>query len=623
MSNPIILKEMVQAARHRRMFLVRAALPTLAVLLTAPEMMRSLRFAGQDWRAIADIGRPFFETCAWIELIAFSVLAYLYPIAAIGDEWSSRTMEVLCASPLSAARIVYGKFVAVLSRVLLVGLALLPVMGILFHVARVPPEMALGCVAVILGSALFFGSAGLLQAILFGTGRAAPLAWFGILAPFFLIVSFLDAYVFEAAPALDAMIPPRALYLLLNGSGSGNFSLLSLGELSALSLICLGLAPRLFRRAFERHIGRGAPTRWFPTFKRLLQRRRPPMGAAENPLFWQEKASATWLLRWALPIVYGFTLPFLAMSDLVTRNRYDDASIFLAMEGIAVLFAASAGYGATVFARDKKWGRAQALLLTGRKPWAFLGAKIRAVYWALKIYVLVVSAICLWAASYHSGDRETPAIRAMLIEMAFFGPLAGVIIGMAFSLAARYSTSAVLGALGSVLWAIAIGWMLFGWLSDDPGWGSFAMCAGAAAGIMATRLRRSIWALSALLALSFWIVVIGAVNCVPLPWNIFRDPYGIFYGSFLVRLLIALCVTAVIGIVATRLRYSTWALRALLALSFWIIFIGSCIYTTERDLSHPCDTILFGSLLAWLLAAGWLLLDLRCFEAGMMQEAKS
>lgn len=436
LSNPIILKEMVQASRHRRTFLVRAALPTLAVLLTAPEMMRTLRFAGQDWRAIADIGRPFFETCAWIELIAFSVLAYLYSIAAIGDEWSSRTMEVLCASPLSAARIVYGKFAAVLSRVLLVGLALLPVMGILFHVARVPPEMALGCMAIILGSALFFGSVGLLQAILFGTGRAAPLAWFGILAPFLLVVSFLDAYVFEAAPPLDAMIPPRALYLILNGSGSNSFALLSLGELSALSLICLALAPRLFRRAFERHIGRGAPTRWFPTFKRLMQRRRPPMGAAENPLFWQEKGSATWLLRWALPVVYGLTLPFLAMSDPVTRNNYDEASIFLGMEGIAVLFAASAGYGAIVFARDKKWGRAQALLLTGQKPWAFLGAKIRVVYWALIIHVLVVSVICLWAASYHSGDRETPAIRAMLIEMAFFGPLLGVIIGMAFSLAA-------------------------------------------------------------------------------------------------------------------------------------------------------------------------------------------
>ena len=559
LNNPIILKELIQAARHRRMFLVRVALPTLAVLLTAPGMIRSLRFAGQDWRAIAEIGRPFFETCAWLELIAFSVLAYLYSIAAIGDEWSSRTMEVLCASPLSAAGIVYGKFAAVLSRVLLVGLALLPVMCILFHVARVPPEMALGCMAIILGSALFFGSVGLLQAILFWNDRAAPFAWFGILAPFFLIVSFLDAYVFKAAPLLDSMIPPRALYLVLNGRGSGAFAFLSLGALSALSLLCLALVPWLFRHAFERHIGRGAPTRWFPTFKRLLRRRRPAMGEAESPFFWQEKASATWLLRWALPIVYGLTLPFLVMSDAATRQV---ASAILAIEGIFVLFLASAVYGATVFARDKKWGRAQALLLTGKKPWAFLGAKIRAVYWALKIHVIVVSAICIWLVVVIDppNPRDLLSITAMMLEMACFGPLAGVVIGMAFSLAARSSTSAVLGVLGSVLWAIAIGWMLFAWSSGDPGWGRLAVCTVAAIGIMATRLRHSTWALSALLALSFWIVVIGSWVFVEMPRSGPREPDGM---------------------------------------------------------------ILVGSLLAWLLAACWLRLELRCFEAGMMEEAKS
>jgi ABC-type transport system involved in multi-copper enzyme maturation permease subunit len=541
LNNPIILKELIQAARHRRLYAVRALLPALALLLPLPDIVRTLRYIGQDWRMIAETGRSFFEYCVWLELAAFSLLAFLYSMAAVRDEWSSRTMEVLCASPLSASRIMYGKFAAVLSRVLLVGLALLPVMCILFHVARVPPEMALGCMAIILGSTLFFGSVGLLQAVLFGDGRAAPFAWFGILVPYFLVVSFLDGYVFVGADLLDAIIPPRALYLVLDGRGSGVFALASLVELSALSLFGLALAPWLFRRAFERHIGAGATPRWFPTFKRWLAGRRPKLKAYQNPFYWQEKGPATSFLRRVVWIVYLVTLPFLLMMKPARSYDYDleFARGLLTAEGLIVLFIASAFYGATVFARDKKWGRAQALLLTGRSPLVLLRAKIAAAYWALWPSMAVVGAICLWTASDIFGERDATAATVMLLEMLLFGPLFGVIIGMVFSLAARSVTGAILGVLGAVPCGAAIIWILFGITPNHPpGFGS-ALFFGIAAGIMIlTPLRLKVWALSIVLALCFWTV---AICCIAIAETRDWDDAGwcVFGGSVVAWIILA------------------------------------------------------------------------------------
>ena len=526
--NPLVLKEMIQASRHRRMYVVRALLPALALLLPIPGILIRMQFVGQDWRMIAETAKAFFETCAWLEFMAFSMLAFLYSMAAIRDEWSSRTMEVLCASPLSARAIVYGKFAAALGRVLLVGLALMPGMAIVFHLARLPWQNALGCMAVIAGSALLYGTIGLLQAILFGAGRSAGLAWFGILAPYFLITSLLSAALPRGHFLPLLMLPHRALSVVLSGGatglggpifGPGWCALLSLAASAALSLIGLAAAPKLFRRAFQRHIGAAAPTRWFPTFKRWLRGRRPKMGATVNPFYWQEKGPATRLLRWTAPIVYLICLPFLLLSGSHWDNEIVAAT--LAVTGLIVLFAASAFYGASVFARDKKWGRAQALLLTGTDPAVFLWAKIRATYWALGPSLLLVGAACCWMLSRMSGaEKEFSTVVLILCEALLLGPAAGVIIGMAFSLAARSTTLAILGLMSSLLWTFVGFWVLalaeiFFRSSRNPPFYALALILAAVAIVLAeTRLRRSVWTLGLILAAYFLAFLYGTVQCI-------------------------------------------------------------------------------------------------------------
>ena len=568
--NPLVLKEMIQAARHRRTYVVRALLPALAMLLPIPGILVRMRFVGQDWRMIAETGKAFFESCVRLELLAFSLLAFLYSMAAIRDEWSSRTMEVLCASPLSAAGIVYGKFAAALGRVLLVGLALLPGMAIVVHLARMPWETGLGCMAVIAGGALLYGTIGLLQAILFGAGRSAGLAWFGILAPYFLIASLLSAALPGGHFLIVAMLPHRALDVVLSGGmpglgmasiGPGGCALLSLAVVTALSLIGLALAPRLFRRALERHIGAAAPTRWFPTFRRWLRGRRPKMGATANPFCWQEKGPATRLLRWAAPIVYLICLPFLLLSG----SRWDGEIVaaILAVVGLIVLFTASAFYGASVFARDKKWGRAQALLLTGRKPAVFLWAKIRAAYWALWPSLILVGVSCSWLLGQTSGGLGDDAVGVIMCEALLLGPAAGVIIGMAFSLAAPSTTVAILGLMSSVLWAI-VGDVLitipFAFSRRPPFFALALILAAFAVVLAVTRLRRNVWTMGLILAACFWTVLFGALCWLEGPGILFPDVFS---------------------------------------------------------------AALVGSAITWIIVAFWTLLAVRSFEAGMKDGAKS
>jgi hypothetical protein len=461
---------------------------------------------------------------------------------------------------------VYGKFAEVLGRVLLMGLALLPGMVIVLTLARVPWEMGLGCMAVIVGSALWCGTMGLLQAILFGAGRSAGLTWFGILAPYFLIVTLLNSALRGGHFLLLAMLPHRALSVVLNGGmpgiGPGGFSLLSFGVLTGLSLIGLALAPRLFRRAFERHIGAEGPTRWFPTFKRRLHGHRPKLGAAENPFYWQEKGPATRLLRWAVPIVYLICLPFLLMS----RRLWDgeiNAGI-LTVVGLIVLFAASAFYGASVFARDKKWGRAQALLLTGKKPAFFLGAKIRATYRALWFSLVLVGATCVWTLINMTGNEETQySLGLIMCEALLLGPAAGVIIGMVFSLAASSTTLAILGLVSSVFWAIA------------------------GYGVLVT-------------------IVFAFSRGNP---------------QFLTLTLILAVLAVVLG--ATRSRRNVWILGLVLATCFWTFFFGMLASARNLLFGNMFPVTLVGSAITWIIVVFWCWLAFRNLEAGMMEGSKS
>ncbi len=579
LGNPIIEKELIQAAHHRRTWVVRAGLPALAAALLLPQVYSLLTGYGQDWRALAELTRPLFLTLAWLQFIALPLLAFSLAASALRQEWMHRTVEVLCTTPLSAAGIVYGKFAAALSQVLMAALALLPVTAVLYFVSRLPREVALGSFAIIIGTVLLFASLGLLQ----GAGsRGRERTSANVLLVLLLVwggVATLDAFVWVRHPLLEALFFPRALYLVLQGRApkgltTGQFALLTSGMLVVGSVGALALAPRLFRFTITRGLGAAKAGRKVTGLRRLVACRRPPMKPAENPLVWQEKGSATRVLRLGVWVLYGIAVAVFFVGGMITGGLglVGDFYGILFGGGLLVISLGSALYGARVFAREKSQRTAQALLLTGRSPREFFLAKIRAVYWALRYSLVAVAALTL-AMWYVSGRQpwsrgEEVVGYLVALEALLLAPALGTLVGMVFSSVAKSPRQAVQALLLSLVWQ----WFLGGMMS--------------------------------MLSLPLFMVV---------DWE-FVFP--------LVSLIPSVVILAVFWRV-TR-RWTAWRLSVLLALSFIIcsnaLTSVALLMGSLPGASMIILLLLVGHALVGALALMWWRLGLSIFDAGMAQE---
>jgi len=523
-NNPIILKELLEAAHRKRTYLVRAGLPAFGAAILLPQLIAVMEYAPNDWRAVSNIARPLFVTTMWLEFGAFSVLALVLGASTIRGEWTRKTIEVLCASPLSAARIVYGKFFATMGVIVVTALSLLPMTAISFRLGRVPPEMALGALAVVAGSALLFGSFSLLQASAFrpfrGTGFAA---WVSINLPYFLILSLLDVLE-RGHPWLDAAISPVALWRILKpqppaGYTTGEFALLSLGIHVGVSVVSLGLAPVFFARSFSRHIGSGGRGSFFSAVGKRLRRRRPRLPRRAYPFAWQELGSRTAILRWFVWVVYGITILFYVVAAIAFSDfsfvEDEDFYAFLAFGGLFALSASAAFYGTSVFAREKARRTAAPLLLTGHRPIRFIAAKIRATYRGLRWPMVGVALACVAfyiAIDVEWDDEELFAALTTTLELLLIAPAVAVIVGMTFSVVSRSIVQSFLAFMSSPLWVVAFFFVADGfdlyWFQEE--WMFFVFLI-ATAGMYLTTRRWRPWKLSLFLALCFLLTLFAII----------------------------------------------------------------------------------------------------------------
>jgi len=72
-------------------------------------------------------------------------------------------MELLCATPIGFARIVYGKLAGILVKVFSAGLALLPILGVWLSLGRMPPAKVGGALGVIVTSSVLAASLSLMN----------------------------------------------------------------------------------------------------------------------------------------------------------------------------------------------------------------------------------------------------------------------------------------------------------------------------------------------------------------------------------------------------------------------------------------------------------------------------
>ena len=209
--------------------------------------------------------------------------------------------------------------------------------------------------------------------------------------------------------------------------------------------------------------------------------------------------------------------------------------------------------------------------MTGLSPGRFFSAKIRALYlriWPSLIAVaLALVAVCLEEHIFrdffdrHSNDER--CFLLIMVQCLIFGPGLCMIIGMAFSLAARSVTRAVIGLVMSGVWGFVLFWIL-------------------------------------MLSVRFF-------------WNYGNDVMlFILFGAFALPMAV---------LVAFSKEWKPSRLGLLLALNFWAVFIGliAAAENFDRILGLDDETLatIVGWALTWLSCLGWLWMGLRFFDAGL------
>jgi len=594
--NPIILKELVLGARRRHMYVVRAVLPALAIAFLVMQVPVMAPQNAQEWRQVAQVAGRTFITCAWMGLLVFSLLAAVYSSSSLSAEWTRGTMEVLCVTPVSPGGIVYGKFASALARVFLIGIGLLPVMGLWFHLGRIGTEVALGSLGVIASSVVMFGALGLVQAAALRPRKPGGAAGLDFLLLYLSVPVALGVLVWKNHPNLVAAVPPWAFYYVINDRAPGAmaaraFALLTIEESLGVAALALLAAPVLFHGTVQRYVDAGDRVRglraMLPRRVRRWLQRRPRMGARESPFYWQEKGAPTRMLRCIVWLTYGLIGGALIVSSFFGTSPgklLSDAGlyVYVAGVGVCVLSIVSLMYGLTVFSREKAHNTARALILTGVSPGALFLAKIRAVFWALR-YPLV--GIAAPAAAAIALDRDlAPGVVALVGSGCLVWPLVCTIIGMGFGAIARSFSRAVIAVLLAPLWACVYG--------------------------------------AVIAVLEF--ALIATIRGLP-GSSLWRIPVQAFLAP---TLLLSVCVIEARSLFGSGRVWGVWRMSALLgfstALMFAFVWYGQFLGAVALVSCHPVvEALVFaglsvvaGSALSFL----WLGVSLRNFEDSMIGE---
>lgn len=191
--NPIIVKEIRSRMRGPRAFLTL----TLILLAMGGIMYAILQIilSTSSYSTVLSpqIGQVLFATLAYLLLFMICAVTPSVTAGAISGEKEKLTYEMLMATPMSPASILWGKLVSALSYVLLLLFAAVPLASIVFIFGGVALRDMLKVLIILMSTAVAFGVLGLFMSALFGrTGRAtiaSLLVVLGLtLGPLFLTV---------------------------------------------------------------------------------------------------------------------------------------------------------------------------------------------------------------------------------------------------------------------------------------------------------------------------------------------------------------------------------------------------------------------------------------------------
>lgn len=171
--NPIIIKEVRSRMRGPRAFITL----TIILILMGGIMYAMLQIilANSRYTTVLSpqIGQALFAALAYLELFMIAAVTPSVTSGAISSEKERLTYEMLMATPLSPARILWGKLISALSYVFLLLFAAIPLASVVFIFGGIALRDMVKVLIVLVFVAVTFGILGLFMSALFGrTGRA-------------------------------------------------------------------------------------------------------------------------------------------------------------------------------------------------------------------------------------------------------------------------------------------------------------------------------------------------------------------------------------------------------------------------------------------------------------------
>ena len=252
--NPVLTNELRIRMRGKRAYLVLAghllllsALVVLIYIAVYEDTQNYSRYAygGGFQRALeasATAGRAIFYGTSLLLLIFVSIIAPAFTAGALVGEKERQTYDLLTITTLSARSIVVGKLNAIMTFIILLIMATLPILSMAYFFGGVAIGEVLISVLVLLVTAAVFSALGLFVSSFARTTTTANLITYAIVLPLLLGVPFLFFVIgiLSSGVFFDTLItddPPLVLALILT---------YALGFLLSINPLSMAVTSQLF-----------------------------------------------------------------------------------------------------------------------------------------------------------------------------------------------------------------------------------------------------------------------------------------------------------------------------------------------------------------------------------------
>lgn len=327
-ANPILVKELRSRMRGVRAFAVLTGV--LLLLAVISYLLYRIVLAATQYSNVPvspQIGQALLAGLAVVELMMVCFVTPAVTAGSISGEQEKLTYEMLLATPLRPASILWGKLISALSYVFLLVFAAVPMASLIFIFGGVALVDMLKALVVLVVTAVTLGVAGVFMSAWLGrTVRATVLSYLVVLG---LLLGPPLVYLFVAV--LRQAEPPR--WLLVPNPVSALFSALSPAVSSGGSIGILGGLGQLLSGNIAMMTGGRLSSAGIP--RPLYHYTLPLYGALSLVLYLLAtrlvRPSRRWRIRWregllALALFLGLGV-VVAVPFLLTAGRYERVSV--------------------------------------------------------------------------------------------------------------------------------------------------------------------------------------------------------------------------------------------------------------------------------------------------------